>query len=174
MTEYGRIHTDGSRSGGQPVVTTGLDRSIEQFFFEVGYVACFADAFIKNDVVPFELTDAIIERAWAIAPEAHEDGAEFDRYLAAAQTLRQPTQSNIFDAGDVQKHTLIVDPSYTIHAVEVKSLDDSQPTESDALRDQLLQECLVKLRDVQGTEAPKQYACNLIKRIERVLEEQSK
>lgn len=49
-----------------------------------------------------------------------------------------------------------------------------QPTQSDALRDQLLQECLVKLRDVQGTEAPKQYACNLIKRIERVLQGQSK
>ena len=47
-------------------------------------------------------------------------------------------------------------------------------TQSDALRDQLLQECLVKLRDVQGTEAPKQYACNLIKRIERVLQEKSK
>ena len=46
-------------------------------------------------------------------------------------------------------------------------------TQSDALRDQLLQECLVKLRDVQGTEAPKQYACNLIKRIERVLLGQS-
>lgn len=46
--------------------------------------------------------------------------------------------------------------------------------QSDALRDQLLQECLVKLRDVQGTEAPKQYACNLIKRIERVLQEQNK
>lgn len=49
-----------------------------------------------------------------------------------------------------------------------------QPTQSDALRDQLLQECLVKLRDVQGTAAPKQYACNLIKRIERVLHGQSK
>ena len=46
--------------------------------------------------------------------------------------------------------------------------------QSDTLRDQLLQECLVKLRDVQGTEAPKQYACNLIKRIERVLQGQSK
>jgi len=46
--------------------------------------------------------------------------------------------------------------------------------QSDALRDQLLQECLVKLRDVQGTEAPKQYACNLIKRIERVLQGQGK
>jgi len=49
-----------------------------------------------------------------------------------------------------------------------------QPTQGDALRDQLLQESLVKLRDVRGTEAPKQYACNLIKRIERVLQEQSK
>jgi hypothetical protein len=47
-------------------------------------------------------------------------------------------------------------------------------TQSDALHEQLLQECLVKLRDVQGTQAPKQYACNLIKRIERVLQGQSK
>jgi hypothetical protein len=45
---------------------------------------------------------------------------------------------------------------------------------TNGLRDQLLQECLVKLRDVQGTQAPKQYACNLIKRIERVLQGQSK
>ena len=50
----------------------------------------------------------------------------------------------------------------------------AMPMQGDAVRDQLLQECLVKLRDVQGTEAPKQYACNLIKRIERVLQEQSK
>jgi hypothetical protein len=57
----------------------------------------------------------------------------------------------------------------------IKQLEDlRQPTQSDALRDQLLQECLVKLRDVQGAEAPKQYACNLIKRIERVLQEQNK
>jgi hypothetical protein len=45
--------------------------------------------------------------------------------------------------------------------------------QNDALHEQLLQECLVKLRDVQGTQAPKQYACNLIKRIERVLQGQS-
>lgn len=44
---------------------------------------------------------------------------------------------------------------------------------ADAQHEQLLQECLVKLRDVQGTQAPKQYACNLIKRIERVLQGQS-
>lgn len=60
MTEYGRIHTDGSRSGGQP------------------------------------------------------------------------THSNIFEACDVQKHTLIVDQDYASHTVKVKSLDDSQPTQSDA------------------------------------------
>ena len=47
------------------------------------------------------------------------------------------------------------------------------PTQTDALHYQLLQECLVKLRDVQGTQAPKQYACNLIKRIERVLQEET-
>lgn len=46
--------------------------------------------------------------------------------------------------------------------------------QTDALHNQLLQECLVKLRDVQGTQAPKQYACNLIKRVERVLQGKSK
>ena len=39
-----------------------------------------------------------------------------------------------------------------------------------ALHEQLLQECLVKLRDVQGTQASKDYACNLIKRIEMALQ----
>jgi len=56
MTEYGRIHTDGSRSGGQP------------------------------------------------------------------------KQSNIFEACDVQKHTLIVEQDYASHTVKVKNLKDSQPT----------------------------------------------
>ena len=50
--------------------------------------------------------------------------------------LRQPTQSDIFNAGDVTKHTLIVDPSHTIHTVKVKSLNDGQPTQSDALREE--------------------------------------
>lgn len=49
----------------------------------------------------------------------------------------QPKQSNIFEACDVTKHTLIVDPSYTAHTFKVKSLDDSQPTQSDALRKEL-------------------------------------
>lgn len=46
---------------------------------------------------------------------------------------RQATQSNIFDACDVQKHTLIVDQDYASHTIKVKSLKDSQPTQSDAL-----------------------------------------
>ena len=49
----------------------------------------------------------------------------------------QPKQSNIFEACDVQKHTLIVDQDYASHTVKVKSLDDSQPTQSDALRKEL-------------------------------------
>ena len=48
----------------------------------------------------------------------------------------QPKQSYIFEACDVQKHTLIVDQDYASHTVKVKSLDDSQPTQSDALREE--------------------------------------
>jgi len=52
------------------------------------------------------------------------------------------------------------------------AIEQTRKSQTDALHEQLLQECLVKLRDVQGTEAPKDYACNLIKRVERVLQGQ--
>jgi hypothetical protein len=60
-----------------------LDRSLAQFFFEVGYSACFADAMVANNrKPPFKLTDALVERAWRIAGEAYEEPAEFDAKLA--------------------------------------------------------------------------------------------
>jgi len=43
-----------------------------------------------------------------------------------------------------------------------------QPPAQDGL-EQLLRESLVKLKDVQGCVAPRQYACNLIKRIDAAL-----
>lgn len=69
------------------------ERGVAQFFFEIGYGACWAEAFVRNDCAPFELTDALIGRAWEIAPEAHDDHAEFDRYLALATA-----QSDLIDA----------------------------------------------------------------------------
>lgn len=61
------------------------ERSPAQFFFEIGYGACWAEAYVKNGL-PFPLTDDLIDRAWGIAGEAHDDPAEFDRYLAAANS----------------------------------------------------------------------------------------
>lgn len=61
-----------------------LKRTPAQFFFEVGYGACWAEAYLRNDTAPFELTDVVVERAWEIAGEAHDDPEEFDRYLALA------------------------------------------------------------------------------------------
>jgi hypothetical protein len=67
-------------------VAAGLNRGIGQFFFEVGYGACFAEALIQNDCKPpFELTDAHIEAAWPRSIDAHEDGAEMDQFLALAK-----------------------------------------------------------------------------------------
>ena len=73
------------------------ERKTAQFFFEVGFAACWAEAFVRNgEVPPFELSDELIERAWSIAREAHDDRAwsiareahddraEFDRHLTAA------------------------------------------------------------------------------------------
>lgn len=68
----------------QPVAVSREDRSPAQFFFEIGFGACLAEAFVRNETFPFTVTDEIVERAWAIAGEAHEDPAEFDHYLRLA------------------------------------------------------------------------------------------
>jgi len=61
------------------------ERAPAQFFFEVGFGAAYAQALIANDMKPpFALTDAVVEHAWDIAGEAHDDPEEFDRYLALA------------------------------------------------------------------------------------------
>ena len=77
------------------------------------------------------LVDAAFETV-SRNPSDHEEAIAYRRAIAAA--LRQRTQSDIFDAGDVQKHTLIVDQDYSSHTVKVKSLDDSQPIQSDAVQ----------------------------------------
>jgi hypothetical protein len=69
-----------------------LDRTPAQFFFEVGFGAAFAKALIDNDMKPpFEFSDAVVERAWEIAREAHDDHEEFDRYLAQANADAKDT-----------------------------------------------------------------------------------
>lgn len=59
------------------------DRGIAQFFFEVGYGACWAEAFIRKDSPPFHLTDAVVDRAWQMAPDGY-DGDEFEPNKALA------------------------------------------------------------------------------------------
>lgn len=72
-----------------------LDRSPAQFFFEIGFAACWAEAFIRaGEKPPFELTDALIEHAWSIAGEAHDDHEEFDRYLALANNRQSDEGSD--------------------------------------------------------------------------------
>lgn len=60
-------------------------RSLAQFFYEVGFASCFAEATIRNDMKPpFELSDALIEAAWPRSIEAYDDGVEMDQRLALA------------------------------------------------------------------------------------------
>jgi len=62
-----------------------VERTLAQFFFEVGFGACWAQAYIANgETAPFALTDAGVERAWEIAGESHDDPAEFDCNKALA------------------------------------------------------------------------------------------
>ena len=67
-----------------------LSRTPARFFFEIGYFAAFADAYAAarqaGATAPFELSDAALDKAWDIAPNAHPDHAEFDRYLSSANS----------------------------------------------------------------------------------------
>lgn len=80
---------------------TELVRAPAQFFYEVGYASAYAEATIRNGMVPpFSLTDALIERAWKIAGEAYDDPEEFDRYLAqanASTTLKDEAIDELVD-----------------------------------------------------------------------------
>lgn len=63
------------------------ERSISQFFFEKGYGACWADAFMAMPMLPqsFPLTDAAVDRAWDVLPmcqDTSEDYVEFDKRKA--------------------------------------------------------------------------------------------
>lgn len=58
------------------------ERSTAQFFFEMGFGACYAEAIVSSGVVPFPLTDREVERQWAISREAYDDPAELDAMLA--------------------------------------------------------------------------------------------
>lgn len=64
-----------------------LSRTPARFFFETGYFAAYAEASIQAGLLPpFQLTDAIIDRAWETAREAHPNPVEFDRYLSSADS----------------------------------------------------------------------------------------
>lgn len=67
------------------------ERSPARFFFETGYFAAYAQASIRaGNRAPFELTDAVIDRAWETAPSAHPDPEEFDWFLEMADRSGRP------------------------------------------------------------------------------------
>lgn len=175
MTEYGRIHTDGSRSGGQPVLKPCpfCGEQCATLIVNQGDKWAHYEPTCLEVRTGYNLSDDAPWRAEAIA--AYNTRRPTQGYgVVTAANYTSPIggagtglQTVVIREGMAACTDRIGGAGVVTHGVVV----DAQ---SDALRDQLLHECLVKLRDVQGTEAPKQYACNLIKRIERVLQEQSK
>jgi Lar family restriction alleviation protein len=153
MTEHGKIHTDGSRSGGQPVNMT--DDTQSAVLLPCPF--CRTNNQLKVEQ-PFEPED---ETSVVVCNKCNASGP----YYGGSDSTSEAEAVELWSRRDGLDALL----TKAENALALR-----QPTQSDALRDQLLQECLVKLRDVQGTEASKQYACNLIKRVERVLQEQSK
>ncbi|TCM21523.1 hypothetical protein EDF56_101187 [Novosphingobium sp. PhB165] len=80
-------------------IAAGDDRTTAQFFFDVGYFAAWSDAYMQNGKkAAFTISDGDLDRAWAIAPEAHDDREEWDRHMAATQPGWQPIETAPKDA----------------------------------------------------------------------------
>lgn len=60
------------------------ERTLAQFWFEIGFAACWAEAYVQNDSAPFELNDRKIAREFEKSIEAHDDPAEIDAFKALA------------------------------------------------------------------------------------------
>lgn len=64
--------------------------SAARYFFEIGYASAYADAYVGCcSTPPFELTDAVFDRAWEIAPEGADSRDEFDANLNREQALSE-------------------------------------------------------------------------------------
>ncbi|MGT2514768.1 hypothetical protein ACVOMT_11520 [Sphingomonas panni] len=88
-------------------------RSPAQFFFEIGFQASFAEATVRaRNVPPFELTDAIIERAWQLAPEGHPEREEFEWYLEQADGVEEDGPWQGPPAAALERYYLIGTDSY--------------------------------------------------------------
>ena len=95
------------------------DRTLAQFFFELGYGSCWAEAAIRNgEKPPFDLTDAVIERAWAITPETYDDHAEFDEKLA----LVDSAPDMLAALTKLRKGLDLVDPSRPLQYADAMDL----------------------------------------------------
>lgn len=83
---------------------TQLSRPPARFFFEIGYYACWAEAVARSaGTPPFALSDQLLDRAWSIAGEAHDDRAEFDRYLVSANSADDRLASALPSPGGVDE-----------------------------------------------------------------------
>lgn len=83
-------------------MTTDDKRTAAQFFFECGYGAAWGDAYLENGgKSAFTMSDATIERAWAIAPEAYPDAGEWDRNLSLACMRVPATREGDITAWDI-------------------------------------------------------------------------
>ena len=84
-----------------PTVTD--ERSPAQFFFEMGFGACYAEAMVRNGhQPPFPLTDEMIERQWAISQEAYDDPAELDAMLARTAHSGEASVDSGMDGASVE------------------------------------------------------------------------
>ncbi|RSV15654.1 hypothetical protein CA235_07310 [Sphingomonas sp. ABOLF] len=103
----------------------GLDRSPAQFFFETGYFAAFAEACVEIGKAPFPLSDRIVERAWDVAGEAHDDRAEFDAYLVRANgsATNTPASNDFVLVPRIEAQALLVNLHARIDRAKAEAPD---------------------------------------------------
>ena len=126
MTEYGRVHTDGSRSGGQPLL--------------LPCPFCGAQPHHGLSKVMHDgLHGDPYQRFLVWCPKDHAKVDKVNREQAfAAWNTRQPTQSDALLEGDAQTILYLLGVRHGREDERAKiAAETRQPTQSDALRDAL-------------------------------------
>jgi Lar family restriction alleviation protein len=174
--EYGRIHTDGSRSGGQPVlkpcpfcggVQIEAFHHIDRGWGASWHVECVAEE-CGNSTCHHD-TEATAIAAWNKRQPTQSDallegdaqtilyllgvrhGREDERAKIAAET-RQPAQSDVNERLGAWLSAALDDPNCSdAFKQDINDWFANQPTQSDALRIKLLEDALLAV--VEATRA---------------------
>ncbi|WP_066723457.1 hypothetical protein [Sphingomonas pituitosa] len=144
LSSYGNaLSTINPISGGE--AEKGIPAKSAQYFFEIGFMAAFAEVTVGAGKAPFPLTDRIVDKAWADARDGVDDPAEWDAHLSATphpsgDAAREALERHIQNASE----PLDAMTDAVVQAIEAWKLNDEEAI------DEAMRNCLARIAQAAG------------------------